>query len=312
MDEHFHILPNLPPADVDALLEQGLEAGFEASQHPSPISVSFDTAPSPAEQLKRDPPPNGDAPEVRRDRLYKLVGPAVVVPVPYGEKGPRTKGWQDVTFEQSLEAAYQETICECFGPRRGNLGLIVGPPSDHLVDVDIDVDEWVEPFLEANPKLRMTLRRRGKRGCGLMIRMEGDYPVGRWDLKTTDGAKFGEWRAGGGHQSVIYGRHPETDDDGQPIYYRITVVEHPIRIRFVEIIWPDWIVRPLPWEKASAPVSSTDSEKNTEANLDKRIRAYMATMPIAISGQRGHDATFKASIALIQGWGLSLEALSRA
>src|SRR5262249_40164034 len=43
------------------------------------------------------------------------------------------------------------------------------------------------------------------------------------------------------------------------------------------------------------------------ADLDKRIRAYMATLPIAMSGQGGHDATFRAALVLIQGWGLSLD-----
>jgi hypothetical protein len=233
-----------------------------------------------------------------------------VVPIPYGEKGPRSKGWQDVTFEQSLEASYQEKICECFLPNGGNLGLIVGPPSADLVDVDIDQDEWVEPFLEANPKLRVTLRRRGKRGCGLMARMDGPYPVGRWDLKLTDGTKFGEWRAGGGHQSVVYGRHPETAADGQPIDYKILVAKRPLRMKFEEIIWPDWVARPLPWEKAAAagPQSSASPNRQDDiADLDKRIRAYMATMPEAVSGQHGHDATFKVACTLIQGWALSVD-----
>jgi hypothetical protein len=248
-----------------------------------------------------------DPPEVRIKKLYHLIGPAVVVPLPYGEKGPCAKGWQDVTYEQSLEPDYQGKIYACFWPKGGNLGVIVGPPSADLVDVDIDADEYVEPFLEVNPRLRETLRRRGKRGCGLMLRMEGEYPIGRWYLKLTNGTTFGEWRAGGGHQSVIFGRHPETTEDGQPIDYRILVANRPIRMRFTEIIWPDWVARPLPWEKPSTPGPSTSSEKNTDANLDKRVRAYMATLPIAISGQRGHDTTFKVAIALIQGWGLSLD-----
>jgi hypothetical protein len=262
-------------------------------------------------QLQNALPKSGksthDPPEVRAKNLYHLVGPAVVVPIPYGEKGPRTKGWQDVTFEQSSEPNYQEKIYECFRPQGGNLGLIVGPPSADLVDVDIDSDECVEPFLEVNPKLRVTLRRRGKRGCGLMVRMDGPYPVGSWKLKMTDGSEFGEWRAGGGHQSVIFGRHPETTPDGRPIDYQIVVAKRPIRIKFEEIVWPEWLARPLPWEKPTAPSPTPGSGIKADPDLDKRIRTYMATMPIAISGQRGHDATFKAAITLVQGWGLSLD-----
>jgi hypothetical protein len=62
--------------------------------------------------------------------------------------------------------------------------------------------------------------------------MDGPYPIGKWDLKTVDGDKFGEWRGGGGHQSVFYGLHPDLDAAGQPIYYQIVVFKGPIRIRF--------------------------------------------------------------------------------
>jgi hypothetical protein len=234
-----------------------------------------------------------------------------VVPIPYGQKGPHEPGWQNVTFEQSLEPDYQERIYQCLRPKGGNLGLIVGPPSDDLVDIDIDLDERVGPFLEVNRKLRDTLRRRGKRGCGLLLRMHGPYPIGKWDLKMSDGTKFGEWRAGGGHQSVIFGRHPETTDDGQPIDYKIVVAKQPIRITFAEITWPEWIARPLPWEKTAAPSPTPASEANIDADLDTRIRKYLATMPIAISGQGGHDATFKVACTLVQGWALSIDEARR-
>ena len=248
-----------------------------------------------------------DPPEERLNKLYSLLGNCVVVPIPYGEKGPRTDGWQNVTFEQSLETAYQQKLCECF-KRGGNLGILLGPASYDLVDLDIDAALCVDTFLDANSPLQATLRRCGKRGCGIMFRIEGDYPVGRWDLKLASGAKFGEWRAGGGHQSVIFGRHPEKDQNGQPIDYTIVVVRQPIRIRFNQIIWPDWIARPLPWEKApSSSASRPNGQYDVDTNLDKRIRGYIATIPAAVSGQGGHDATFKVACVLIQGWALSVD-----
>jgi hypothetical protein len=253
--------------------------------------------------------PDTDSAQQRLKNLYNLVGNCVVVPIPCGEKGPRTGGWQNVTFEQSLQTGYQQKLCECFR-RGGNLGILLGPASDDLVDIDIDIDQHAEPFLEANPRLRETLRRRGKRGCGLMVRIEGEYPIGKWDLKLADGTKFGEWRAGGGHQSVIFGRHPETNGEGKPIDYQIVVVKPPVQIRFEEIVWPDWIKRPLPWIEALSPQphSKANPHAQREAiDLDKRIRAYLATIPEAVSGQHGHDATFKVACILIQGWDLSVD-----
>jgi hypothetical protein len=248
-------------------------------------------------------------PEQRLKKLLELFdNDCVVVPIPRGEKGPIIKEWQKVTFERAQQPDWQRRLCACF-KCGGNLGILLGPASGDLVDIDIDLDDRVEPFLEANPKLRNTLRRRGKRGCGLMVRMADDYPVGRWDLQLADGTKFGEWRAGGGHQSVVFGRHPEKDDDGNAIDYKILVAQHPTVLTFEDIVWPDWVKRPLPWEKqpAPAPQSTNGANGQHDADLDKRIRAYMATMPAAVSGQHGHDATYKVACILTHGFGLSTD-----
>jgi hypothetical protein len=52
-----------------------------------------------------------------------------LVPIPAGEKGPRTAGWQDRNFEP-----------DDFPPG-GNVGLILGPRSGEVVDVDLDCSE---------------------------------------------------------------------------------------------------------------------------------------------------------------------------
>ena len=43
------------------------------------------------------------------------------------------------------------------------------------------------------------------------------------------------------------------------------------------------------------------------ATLTDRINAYLDACPAAISGQRGHDQTFSAAIALVRGFDLSPE-----
>ena len=142
-----------------------------------------------------------------------------------------------------------------------------------------------------------------------MVRLVGSYPIGRWDLKLADGTKFGEWRAGGGHQSVVFGRHSEPDEADKPIFYRFAG-EQLIELRFEEIAWPSWVQRPLPWEENSSPAGNiangvpAGTNGLIDAELDKRIRAYVAKVPGAVSGEHGHDTTYRLACTLVQDWGL--------
>jgi hypothetical protein len=252
-----------------------------------------------------------DPPQVRLQKLYSLVGSdSVLLPIPFGKKHPDFEKWQKVNFAQSSSAAYEEELLKCF-ERGGNLGVLLGPASGDLVTIDIDRDDHLASFLGLNPALRETLRSRAKRGCQLWLRMADEYPEVVYRLKSADGLKAGEWRGGGdkGAQSVIYGRHPEKNGKGQPIDYKIVVAKPPILVMFGDIVWPQWLARPLPWEKPPTPPPppSDKKERASEDNLDKRIRAYLATIPPAESGNGGHDQTFKVANLLIHGWALSID-----
>ena len=52
-----------------------------------------------------------------------------LVPIPAGQKGPRTKDWP----------AHEFTAADF--PPNGNVGLILGPRSGELVDIDLDCAE---------------------------------------------------------------------------------------------------------------------------------------------------------------------------
>jgi hypothetical protein len=52
------------------------------------------------------------------------------VPIPLGEKAPRIKDWPDLRLER-------DDLPTHFA-REGNIGIILGAPSKHLVDIDID------------------------------------------------------------------------------------------------------------------------------------------------------------------------------
>jgi hypothetical protein len=256
---------------------------------------------------------SSDPPEVRLKKLYSVVGDCVVLPIPKGKKGPVISNWQNITFAQSIEPAHQKKLLACF-EHGGNLGIVLGPASYDLVAIDIDEDHYVTSFLGLNPALRETLRTRAKRGCQLWLRMEGDYPE-YGVLKSADGSKAGEWRSQGhddsgqlkGYQSVIYGVHPDKNGDGSPIEYKVVVAKHPVKIRFSQIVWPEWIARPLPWDKPASPPPPERKADAGEDNLDTRIRAYLAKIPPAESGNGGHDATFKVACSLIHGWALLVD-----
>ena len=164
-------------------------------------------------------------------RLYRLLGGCpVLLPIKKRHKGPSMKGWQKFTWEESQTAEYQEKLRSY-----GNTGVLLGSPSEGLCSIDIDDDSAVEPFLNANPTLRNTLRTKGSRGENIWVRINGTFPRVK-KLKIEEEA-WGEWRANGG-QTVIAGTHPT----GRP--YTIVREAPPIEIKFDEIVWPSQMEPP--------------------------------------------------------------------
>ena len=170
------------------------------------------------------------------DDLYALLGAVVLLPIPFGKKGPSVKGWQNTTFADTQTPAYQQRLAECV-TRGGNIGILLGPASADLHAIDIDDGDLAETFLAYNPILANTLRSRGRRGCQFWTRPKPGtkFPNGKavYPLKTAKGDDCGEWRCGGpgGAQSVIFGRHPEGSD------YQVMVDRPPLEIDLDQIKW---------------------------------------------------------------------------
>jgi putative DNA primase/helicase len=177
--------------------------------------------------------------------LVKLLGKeAVLLPIPFGCKGPRIKGWQHFTSGHMKQPEYLAKL-----NHDGNIGVLLG---HGLGTIDLDHDEAVGPFLELNPKFRKTLRTRRLRGCNLWVRIKGDYP-NSCKLKMKSGEDFGEWRADG-NQTVIHGEAiDKKKGETKPTAYKIEHRAPPIELPFDAIRWPDDVV--LPWK--SEPVSSS-------------------------------------------------------
>lgn len=204
------------------------------------------------------------------DTILQLLGAdeakgrtPVLIPIPAKQKGPVTPGWNEVTWERMQDEDYRAIL-----EASPNIGVILGKQSGPLCTIDIDVEEYVGPFLDANPRLSRCLRTRGAKGCQIWCWMKPDAklmnlglpdwtrgfpdvriniehrvqtkPVADGNGGTREAALVTmEWRAGA-NQSVIQGIHPNGCD------YRVIVAEPPAEISFRDIIWPEFLKRP--WE----------------------------------------------------------------
>jgi hypothetical protein len=127
-------------------------------------------------------------------------------------------------------------------------------------------------------------------------RLSQHYPKLLTKLKTIDGQKIGEWRAVDGY-TVVSGIHPDT---GEP--YKILVEKPPLVIEFSQIKWPaHWN---LPWQPRQAQTGT--SATPPDCNIVRRILAYLAGSPAAVSGNGGHVQTLKIATQLVVGFALGV------
>src|SRR5262249_9911588 len=127
------------------------------------------------------------------------------VPIPLKEKNPGVKGWQKYQPNGRLERDFRGD---------GNIGLLLGKPSNWLIDIDLD---WSEACALASKFLPLTEMRGGRDGA----------PLSHWwyvcqDIKTEkwidpnkpedgDRAMIVELRSTGGQTVVAPRGHPYGD-----------------------------------------------------------------------------------------------------
>lgn len=216
--------------------------------------------------------------------ITKLIGPAVLLPIPRGKKGPVVKGWQKLTVADMNPAHYAHLA-------GGNVGVLLGAASGGLVSIDADSNEFLEAFLAVNHHLRGTLITKGARGGNVWVKIKGAYPKAVSQITTADRAPWGEWRADGG-QTLFHGTHPT----GKPYTNNN---RPPMCVEFDDINWPTNLR--LPWvEEARMPNTIT----GTGASAVERARAYVDKMPPAIEGQGGSDATFNVAKKVVHDFNL--------
>lgn len=220
------------------------------------------------------------------EKIIERIGPACLLPIPSGEKGPKLAGWQKLTLAD-MKPEYLAGL-----NHGNNIGVLLGAASGGLVTVDCDDNKFLEEFLAVNPGLRESLISKGARGGNVWARIKGSFPKSA-KIKLADGSPWGEFRADG-MQTVIYGKHPtgKAYDNNRKV---------PACVEFDSIKWPAGLR--LPW--IPEPVVPVPSRAPSGGNLIERARAYVDRMPSAIAGSGGHDATFAVCKAIVHGFDLS-------
>lgn len=138
-------------------------------------------------------------------RLYISRGWRVV-PIPPGQKGPRAPGWQNLVI--CLEAVPQHFAGD------GNIGVLLGPASGELVDIDLDCVEALELADLYLPPTRALFGRASKPRAHRLYIAPGAGFEAFGDPLITGKNTLLELRAagrdGGGHQTVFPpSLHPE-------------------------------------------------------------------------------------------------------
>jgi hypothetical protein len=163
----------------------------------------------------------------------ELFGPnGVLLPIPKAQKGPRINGWQKLTLEASKTPEFQALLAAS-----ENIGILLGSASNNIVDIDLDTPIAVTRFCALNLALvNNTLQTIGSRGRHFFFRIKGLYPQKICRLEHPGEEHIGEWRGGGGAQTVVVGIHPS----GVP--YRIVNAATVLEIEFEQINWPpEWL-----------------------------------------------------------------------
>ena len=209
---------------------------------------------------------------VSLEHIYERFPNVVLYPYRRGTKGPRIKGWPQITFDATLRPAYVKQLRIALQYRH-NIGIKLGPtPNGWLACVDIDSDKLLEEFLASNPRFKTDVFKRvGAKGAHFYFYVTGDFPKDQGSYK----ADWGEFRIGGnnkGSQAVLLGEHGDKEGKPDGIFFRWEIDKPLITIDWSEIKWPaSW---KLTWNKEPKKTATKESKKTATEEFKAYGRAH--------------------------------------
>ena len=219
-----------------------------------------------------------------------------VVPVPFKQKRPVLKEWEQLRLSESDLDQYFD--------QPANVGLILGEPSHGLVDVDLDC---VEARAIAANYLPPTPAKTGR--ATATDSHWWYYAVGAKTVQHRDPVTkqmIVELRSTGGQTVVGPSIHPT----GQPydvLRGEPAVVPAEMLSSCVEAL-AKRVIELRHGDQPTSPVRNPNTQAadrhrvDSTSDVERRALAYLDKLPPAISGNGGHAATYAAATVLVHGF----------
>lgn len=219
-----------------------------------------------------------------------------VVPIPHGQKGPRTQGWQHMRLER------HELPRHFAG--QGNIGIILGEPSGWLVDVDLDSPEARELADSFLPHTDAVSGRDGSPGSHRWYIAPGSVTK-RHSFE--DRKCIVEIRSTGGQTVVHPSIHPSGEQYGAMSGEPARVDAAKLAAAVEALAEAAVKMRGGEPPRAQDPTEirqPSNSNPTVPADLEQRAIAYLMALPPSIEHQGGHICAYRAASALVHGFAL--------
>lgn len=208
-------------------------------------------------------------------------------------KGPRRKGWKFMRFDAEFVDQYFRTP--------GNIGLLLGEPSGWLIDVDLDSPEAVAAASKFLPPTNAKTGRASKPDSHWWYKCKGAVTQQFRHPVTDD--MIVEIRSTGVQTLVGPSIHPSGEPysvlDKEP-----AEVDSDTLAKAVDAL-ADAVGGPKRRSRKQSRQTQRESRPlGDEPAVLRRARAYLNSIPGAVSGSGGHSQTYAAATAMVHGFAL--------